>query len=412
MKKSTRIASYLAIFGIVFASGLLVGNSMPTHSLDLSNSNIKSSVISEILGQNNTDKKELDLRTMYLVKSLLEEKYINADKILTDKMSYGLVKGLVDSLNDPYTQFMDPDDTTEFTQALNSELEGIGAELTVRNGLLLVLSTVKGSPAEKANLLADDYIVKIDGKDVEEMTLYEAIKNIRGAKDTSVTLTVMREDRDEPFDMTIKRAKIIVDSVTGEEIDKGIWHISINEFSDDTKYEFNKILDQIKLKNPKGIILDLRNNGGGYLEGSVDILSGFLRGQQEVVTVKYRDSKLDEILKTSGQPQFPDLPLVVLINRGTASASEIVTLALKDYDRAVVMGTTSYGKGTVQEVDPLPDGSSLRFTIAKWYSPKDTNIDEVGIEPDLVVEPKEEDFDNKFDRQLEEAKKYLQNLSK
>ncbi len=412
MKKSTRLASYIAIFGIVFASGLMVGNSMPTHSLDLSNKNITSSVIGDILSQNSLDKKDLDLRTMYLVKGLLEEKYINIDKIKNDKMSYGVVKGLVDSLDDPYTQFMDPDDTVEFTQALNSELEGIGAELTVRNGLLLVVSTVKGSPAEKANLQPDDYILQIDGKDVEEMTLYEAIKNIRGPKDTSVTLSVLRKDKDDPFDVTIKRAKIIVDSVTSEEVEKGIWHISINEFSDDTKYEFNKILDEIKLKNPKGIILDLRNNGGGYLEGSVDILSGFLRGQQDAVYVKYRDSKEDELLKTTGKPQFPDLPLVVLINKGTASASEIVTLALKDYGRAMVMGTTSYGKGTVQEVDPLPDGSSLRFTIAKWYSPKDTNIDEIGIEPDLVVEPKEEDFDNKFDRQLDEAKKYLMNLAK
>jgi carboxyl-terminal processing protease len=201
-----------------------------------------------------------------------------------------------------------------------------------------------------------------------------------------------------------------VESVRSKEVEKGIWHVEINQFSDDTRMEFNRIINEIKLKNPKGIILDLRFNGGGYLEGAVDILSAFIRGEKEVVSIEYREAKNNEKLKTSGNAQFPDLPLIVLINKGSASASEIVAAAIQDLKRGLLMGETSYGKGTVQEVDPLPDGSSLRFTIAKWITPSGRSINKVGLTPDREVVPQKEDYEKKFDRQLDEAVKYLRTL--
>jgi len=408
MNKSTRIASYLAIFVVVFATGLLVGNSLPTRSLVVqpeSSANILSD-----LGSTGTVSQDISLKTFWQVRDILKEKYVHTEKLNGEAMSYGAVKGMVAALDDPYTEFMDPQETIDFNESLNSELEGIGAEMTVRDQLLTVVSVIKGSPAEKQGIMPDDVILKIDGQVAANLSLTDAIDKIRGKKGTSVTLTVIRKDKREPFEVKITRDTITVASVESEEVDPGIWHVSINQFSDDTKQEFNRQLNAIKLKNPKGMILDLRFNGGGYLDGAVDILSAFIVGEKQVVAIDYRDEKLNEKLRTTGLPQFPTLPLVVLINRGSASASEIVAAALQDLKRGLIMGETSYGKGTVQEVDPLPDGSSLRFTIAKWLSPNGRSINEIGVKPDQEVLLTDADFNNHFDRQLDEAVKYLKKL--
>jgi carboxyl-terminal processing protease len=410
MKKSTRIASYIAIFGVVFSTGLLVGNTLPTHSLSVDPASNISSVLNSGWQASSSVNQQLDLKTLWSVKSILEEKYLQEDSLDAETMSYGAVRGMVAALNDPYTEFMDPRDTQDFNESLNSELEGIGAEMTIRDQMLTVINTVKGSPAEKAGLKPDDIVIQIDDQLTLDMPLLDAIKLIRGPKDSEVVLTVIREDREDPFELTIKRDTITLESVIFTEKKPGIWHVEVNSFSDDTKLEFIRAMNEIKQKSPKGIVLDLRYNGGGYLNGAVDILSAFIRGETKVVSIEYRDDKLNENLLTDGAPQFPDLPLVVLINRGSASSSEIVAAAIQDLKRGLIMGETSYGKGTVQEVDPLPDGSSLRFTIARWLSPQGRDINESGVEPDRVVEFTEEDYENEYDRQLEEAVKYLYDL--
>lgn len=409
MKKSTRVASYIAIFGIVFATGLMVGNALPDHSLNVNGQGNGTSVLGGFLGGKSTQQ-EIDLKMMWMVKDILKERYIHGDELDSQRLSYGAVKGLVSALEDPYTEYMDPKDTAEFNNSLNSQLQGIGAELTVRDGFLTVISTLDDSPARKAGLMPDDIVLKIDGQEAQEMTLYEAITKIRGEKDTEVNLTIARKTEEKPFDLKLKREDIKVKSVTSEELEEGIWLVSVNQFSDDTKSEYERILGEIKLKNPKGIVLDLRFNGGGYLYGAIDIVSPFIRGEKQIVSIEYRDENNNEKLKTSGKDIFANLPLVVLINQGSASASEIVAAAFQDMKRAIIMGEKSYGKGTVQEVDPLPDGSSLRYTIAKWYSPSGKSIDHEGIEPDRLVEITEDDIKNKFDRQLDEAKKYLKTL--
>ena len=405
MKKSTRIASYIAIFGVVFCAGLLIGNTMPTRSLSVVNGYNPVATGGTVQEGGN-----LDLSTFWQVRNLLKDKYIHTESLKDQEMVWGATRGMVAALGDKFTEYMDPTETKDFNDSLNDQLEGIGAELTVRDGALVVVSTIKNSPAQKAGLLPDDIVYKIDTKETGDMTLYDAIKKIRGAKDTAVTLTLLRKAKDKPFDVKIIRDAITVASVTYEEVVKGIWHLSVNQFSDGTKIEFNKAINEIKLKNPKGIILDLRWDGGGYLNGAVDVLSAFFKGDTHVVSIEYKDKQSNEKLKTDGSAAFPDLPLVVLVNKGSASASEIVAAAIQDLKRGVIMGSVSYGKGTVQEVDPLPDGSSLRYTIAKWNAPTGRNINGIGITPDIIVEPKEEDVDKKFDRQLDEAEKYLKGV--
>lgn len=383
---------------------------MPSRTLVL-DSNQSGNVLGSFwTEESNVESQKLDLNAMWTVRDILQRKYIHTEKLNGRTMSYGAVKGMVMALDDPYTEYMTPDETVEFNESLNSELEGIGAELTMRDDILTVVNTIKGSPAEKAGLLPDDMVLLIEDEMTADMDLFEAIGKIRGEKGSTVTLTVIRGKEGAPFDLEIVRDTITVESVVYEEHSPGIWHVEVNQFSDDTKIEFIRAMNDIKSKSPKGIVLDLRFNGGGYLNGAVDILSAFIRGEKEVVKIEYREDKLNETLKTDGAPQFPELPLVVLINRGSASASEIVAAAIQDLKRGVIMGETSYGKGTVQEVDPLQDGSSLRFTIAHWLSPLGNSVNEVGVVPDREIKFTDEDFEELYDRQLEEAVKYLQEL--
>lgn len=405
IKRSTRVISYVIIFAVVFYLGWAFGGAFNAQPAIGTSNNIFSN-----FGKAQNIPEGVDLTTFWKVRDILKDKYVHTEKLDDQKMIYGAIRGLTDSLEDPYTIYMDPTETAEFSHSLNGEMEGIGAELTVKNQQLMVVSPLKNSPAQKAGLQPNDIIYKINGEIAAEMSLYDAINNIRGEKGTEVTLTLVREAVNEPFDVKIIREALRIESVTSEEVEPGIWMISIDQFSDDTKAELYKQAAEIQTKQPKGIILDLRYNGGGYLEGSVDVASIFLKGKEKIVTIKYRNAEKSETLNSSGEVIFPDTPLLVLINKGSASASEIVAGALQDLKRAVIMGETSFGKGTVQEVDPLADGSSIRFTIAEWLTPLNREVDKVGIVPDIEVKLTEEDFLADKDPQMDEAVKYLKNL--
>jgi carboxyl-terminal processing protease len=405
IKRSTRVISYVIIFGVVFYLGWAFGGAFNAQPANGTSNNIFNN-----FGKAQSIPEGVDLTTFWKVRDILKDKYVHTEKLDDQKMIYGAIRGLTDALEDPYTIYMDPTETAEFSHSLNGEMEGIGAELTVKNQQLMVVSPLKNSPAQKAGLKPNDIIYKINGEIAAELSLYDAINNIRGEKGTEVTLTIVREGVNEPFDVKIIREELRIESVTSEEVEPGIWMISIDQFSDDTKAELYKQAAEIQAKNPKGIILDLRYNGGGYLEGSVDVASVFVKGKEKIVTIKYRNAEESETLSSSGEVILADVPLLVLINKGSASASEIVAGALQDLKRAVIMGETSFGKGTVQEVDPLADGSSIRFTIAKWFTPLDREIDKVGIVPDIEVKLTEEDFLADKDPQMDEAVKYLKNL--
>src|SRR3989339_148204 len=354
---------------------------------------------------------EIDLGLFWDVKDLLDSAYVDLSKVNSEEMLYGAIDGLVDSVDDPYTVFMDPEETKEFQENMGGELEGIGAELTIENGELVIVTPFKGSPAETKGLLPNDIIYLIDGERANEMSVFDAIMAIRGEAGTTVNLTIVREGEGEPLVFDIERAKIEIDSVEWEVIDgengKSIGYISIYQFGDKTEDEFQEAVNDIVLANVDGVILDMRNNGGGYLDTAVAVISEFASGQNKAVAVKMRDDVNNEIYYTTGDASFAGLPLVVLVNSGSASASEIVAGDLQDYETGIIMGEQTFGKGSVQTVELLSDGSSLRMTVAKWYTPSDRSIDDVGITPDITVT---DVYETEEDEQLDEAISYLSGM--
>lgn len=409
MKKSPRILAYVLAFLITFSLGW--GSSSYYFSQKVApaqNSSPNDSGLGNLFGAGNNDRPNLE--TFWTVWDILSESYVDETILNDQNQVYGAIKGMVSALNDPYTVYMNPDETKEFDQSLSGELEGIGAELTVRDQALVVVSPLKNSPAEKAGLLPEDIVYKIDGEVTAEMSLFDAIMKIRGEKGTKVTLTIIRRGIDEPFDVGIVREKVNVESVSMEDKGNGIYYLSISQFSENTTVEFSAKVNQLILKQPKGLILDLRYNGGGLLDIAVNVLSELIPGKKVAVSIKQRNAEKNQQLYVNGNAHLGTVPLVVLINKGSASASEIVAGAIQDYKRGILMGEKSFGKGSVQDIHPLKDGSSLRITIAKWYTPNDQNIDHVGIKPDIEIKMTDEDYEQKKDPQLDAAIEYLENL--
>lgn len=352
---------------------------------------------------------EVDLGLFWAVWAELEKKYVDENTVEKEDRVYGAIKGLVASFDDPYTVFMTPEESQKFSDSLEGTLEGIGAELTVEENRLVIVSPLKNSPAEKAGLLPGDMIYLIEGEPASDMTLFDAIMSIRGEKGTSVKLTIIRETLDEPFEVSIVRDSIDLESVTIEKLDSGIIYLSVNQFNDKTNDQFRSAVSEMLLNKPSGLIIDLRYNGGGYLDIAVQLLSYLLPTDTESVIIRQRNSD-DDIMYTNGNPKLLDIPLVVLVNEGSASASEIVAGAIQDHHRGILMGTQTFGKGSVQEVEGFADGSSLRITIAKWFTPDGRGINHVGLTPDIVVEISDEDIANEYDSQKEAAIEYLSNL--
>lgn len=352
----------------------------------------------------------LNLSLFWDVYDFLNAEYVDPTKIDNEAQLYGAIKGLVKSIEDPYSEFMTPTETSEFENSLAGTLQGIGAELTIKDNNLTVVAPLKGSPAEEKGLKPGDIIYMIDDAYTSDYSLFEAISNIRGEEGTVVKLTIFREEEMDPIVMEIERKKIDLPSVEiefkGENND--IAYISISQFGDKTSTEFDNIVTDLLIQPVNGIILDLRYNGGGYLDSAVDILSDFLKGKQVAVINKQREDDEDEILYTNESARLSDIPLVVLVNEGSASASEILAGAIQDYKRGLIMGEQTFGKGSVQVVESFADGSSLRVTIAKWYTPNDRSISDVGITPDTVVTQDETDLENDIDTQLEAAIEYLE----
>lgn len=353
------------------------------------------------------DNNKVDMQLFWDVWSLLAGKYVDPQALDYKDMIYGAIRGMVFSLDDPYTTFLTPKENKDFQNDMEGTLEGIGAELTLRHGLITVVSPLKNSPAKRAGIQPEDIILGIDGVDTEEYTFEQAVMKIRGQKGTKVVLTIARKGHSEPIDIPIIRAAININSVEWEMKDD-IAVIELNQFGAKTREEFSKAISEVLSKRPKGVVLDLRYNGGGYLEGSIDITSEFIE-KGKVVSVKKRKLEEDEVIYVNGKARMANIPLVVLINKGSASASEIVAGAIRDHERGVIIGETSFGKGTVQEVENLIDGSSLRVTVAKWYTPNNVNITEVGIVPDIEIERTLEDIEADLDPQLKAALEYLKN---
>lgn len=363
----------------------------------------------EFLDSLSKENHEFNFEVLWEVWKRVEDKFVDISEVTAENLIYGATKGLVEALDDPYTVFMTPEETIEFQNNLDGTLEGIGAELAIEEQMLTVVTVLKDSPAEKNKLQTGDVILEIEGKPTSEMTIYEAITKIRGEKGTKVKLLILRRSEEvvEPFDVVITRDTIRLDSVEVDDLGDGIFHVGINQFTDRTKIEFQEAVTDILLKDPKGLVLDLRFNGGGYLDVAVDILSEFIDGEKLAVKIARRNPVDNEEIRVGDSARLNGIPLAVLVNGASASASEIVAGAIQDHKKGVIIGEVTFGKGSVQEVESINDGSSLRITIAKWLTPNGRSIDDVGINPDIEVELTEEDLENNFDRQLEEAINYL-----
>jgi carboxyl-terminal processing protease len=349
----------------------------------------------------------------------LQQEFIDPSKIDNQKIIYGAIEGMTKSLGDPYTDFFNPQQAQIFQSNLSGSFEGIGVEIGVKKDILTVIAPLQGTPGEKAGLKSGDMILKIDGKDATNITTDEAVNLIRGKKGMPVTLTILRDGWTNTKDIAIIRATINVPSMewslltpTGEadEKDGDIAYIQIFQFDENIGSDFKTVALQILQSRAKKIILDLRDDPGGYLESAKDVAGWFLEKGQIVTIEDFGKDKEQQIYKAEGNAGLLDYPIVVLINQGSASASEILSGALRDNRGVQLIGTKSFGKGSVQQVISLHDGSFLKITIAKWLTPKGNSISEVGLEPDIKIDFTDKDIQDKKDPQLDKALEIIKNL--
>ena len=356
----------------------------------------------------------------------IEENYVDANKIDYQQMLYGAISGMTDSLGDDYTVFMKPEKTESFMKSVsgNESFEGVGMELGLKGKVLTVVAPLEGTPADKAGIKAGDKILEIDDTSTEGMLVEEAVNLIRGEKGTQVKLTILRKSFDKSKEFTITRDVIQVPVIRWEMLasrpstelgrmsgveGKDTAYIKIYQFAGNLPSKFEDIVSEILKNNAKRIIIDLRNNPGGYLEVANEIASWFLAKDKVVVKEEFRDGKSNEY-KSRGYKHLQNFPVVVLVNGGSASASEILAGALRDQKGVKLIGEKTFGKGSVQTLEDFNDGSSLKITVAKWFTPNGTSIADEGLKPDIEIELTQEDTDNDRDPQLDKAIEILRGL--
>ena len=356
------------------------------------------------IGSENEIEKKADFDIFWDAWKVVEDKY-NLEPLDYQEMVYGAIEGMVYSLGDPYTVFLDPEESEIFDEDMKGSFSGIGVEIGFRDKLLTVIAPLKDSPGEKAGLLPGDKILEVDGEEIIGMSIDRAVNLIRGEKGTKVLLTIARNGLDELKDIEVIRDTIVLKTVEWEIKENNIAYIKISQFKEETTFELDNEIDDILAIDPRGIIIDLRNNTGGYV-GTVKEIAGRFLDRGEVVFIEdYGDEK--SIHKTIGNKRFFDVPIVVLINEGSASASEILAGALRDNMGVKLVGKKTFGKGSVQELKHLKDGSSIKITVAEWLTPNRTVINNNGVEPDFDVEMSFEDYENDRDPQLEKALELL-----
>jgi carboxyl-terminal processing protease len=347
----------------------------------------------------------LDFNDLNQIYTILQDKF-DGD-IDSSKVMDGAKAGVVSAAGDPYTVFLDAKSANALRDQLSGTLSGIGAEVGVKNNRLTIIAPVAGSPAEKAGLKPGDIVTKIDSTDTSNLTLDEAVSKIRGNKGTDVTLKIVRGNT-EPTDIKITRDTISVPSVKSSMKSGNIGYIQISQFGDDTNTKIAAAATELKNQGAQKVILDLRNNPGGYLDSAVAVSSQFMP-ENKVVVEERRNGKTTQKLSSSGGGSLVGLPMVVLINEGSASASEITAGALKDNGAAKLIGEKSFGKGSVQEVIKLAGGAELKITVAHWFTPSGKGIDKIGISPDIEVKQDQADYNADRDPQLDRA---IQELNK
>ncbi|UCE71093.1 MAG: S41 family peptidase [Nitrospiraceae bacterium] len=321
------------------------------------------------------------IKTFAETLSLVKKNYV--EEVDEQDLVYGAIKGMLSSL-DPHSSFMQPKIYKEMKIDTKGEFGGLGIQIGIKDKILTIIAPIEDTPAYKAGVKAGDKIVEIDNESTKDITLHDAVTKLRGRKGTKVTITIVREGLEKPKDITITRDIIKLKSVKSKVLEDGIGYVKLTQFQEKTANDLKKTMRELEQKDITSLVIDLRNNPGGLLKGAVDVTSHFLPAGKLVVYIKDRSGDKKEFHTINGSRYYKD-PIIVLVNEGSASASEIVAGALQDWDRAVILGTQTFGKGSVQTVIPLSDGSALRLTTARYYTPKDRSIQTTGITPDIIV---------------------------
>ena len=396
-------ASVILLTG-AFAGGFIVGHLTPA-----TGPNFFENVLPELGSPTVTPEEQQatpsELQTLFVpfweAWNIVHERFVT-QPIDDVALMRGAIRGMMDALGDKQTFYMDPVVYETETSSLAGEYEGIGAYVDLDGEYLTIISPIEGSPAEAAGLRPGDKVIAIDGVDMKGFTPEEARQKVLGPAGSQVKLTISRDREAQPLEFTITRDRIVVPSVTGKMLENDIAYIDINTFGNNTTSELDSTLKQLLPQNPRGVIIDLRNNPGGYLTTAVDVASEFI-DDGVVLYEQYGDGKRDTY-SVHGDGRVTDLPIVVLMNDGSASASEILAGALQDYGRATLVGVLSYGKGSVQQWVPLSNNEgAARVTIAKWLTPKERAIDGIGLSPDVYVAMTDEDYQAERDPQLDAA---------
>ncbi len=333
---------------------------------------------------------------------IIKNKYFDAGNITDEQILHGAINGAFESLGDPYSSFFEPSDAKKFHEDLNGVFGGIGAEIGEKDNVIVIVAPLKGNPAEAIGLKAGDKILEINGTSTIGMTVENAVKTIRGEPDTKVSLLVIREGWGEAKEFVITRQIVKVPTLEWETKKGNVAYIKLHNFNANVSDLMYQTVFSILLNRPNGIILDLRNNPGGFLDVAIDTAGWFVDRGAVIVREKFNGGN-EDVFFSNGNASLSGIPLVVLVNGGSASASEILAGTLRDIRNVKLVGEKTFGKGTVQEVRDLRDGSSIKISIAEWLTPNGTSINESGLEPDFVVQQTEEDIKNGTDPQLEKA---------
>ncbi|PIQ69506.1 MAG: hypothetical protein COY22_02560 [Candidatus Tagabacteria bacterium CG_4_10_14_0_2_um_filter_40_13] len=353
---------------------------------------------------------QIDFAPFWAAWNAIETKYVGRGDLDRQKMIWGTIEGLAKSLDDPYSVFFPPEEAELFTTSVKGEFSGVGMEIGMRDKTLTIITPLKDTPAYRAGLKTGDKILKINGTSTADMTVDEAVFLIRGERGTPVTINIFREGEKQSRDIKLIRDVINIPVVDTEKREDGIFIIRLYNFSENSPGYFRNALRKMIESGSNKLILDLRGNAGGYLEASVDIASWFLPAGKIIAIEDFGNNKREDY-RSRGYDIFKNLPFVILVDQGSASAAEILAGALQDHKVATLIGQKTFGKGSVQELVPITDKTSFKITVARWLTPSGRSISEKGLNPDISVEVAEKDLEAGYDPQMQKALEVLKTLA-
>ncbi len=393
--KKNNIVASLIVLVLVFIAGVFAGKGNYTAA----------AIIPDEIENSESDKVSTDFGRFWEAWQLLEEKYPFEEPTSEDKL-FGAISGLTRAYGDPYTVFFPPKEAASFNEDISGEFSGVGMEVGLRNGVVTIVAPLKGTPAEQAGLLAGDVIYKIDGTETNDLGIDSAVQMIRGPRGTAVELIILREGEFEPLTISVTRDIIEIPTLETRLTEDNIFVIELYNFIGNVDVQFEEAMTEFEQSGATELVLDLRNNPGGFLQSAINISSWFLPIGEIVVTERTNIAGEEEqVYRSLGKSSLitREYNTVILVNGGSASASEIVAGALAPLDTVTLVGEQTFGKGSVQELVALPDGTSLKITVAKWYTPDGTSISENGLTPDIEIEMTADDYQEERDPQYDKA---------